>query len=236
MRFMRKENAALRLAVLTAALALFCLLRPMDRAHPRNSVRHDPSEQTSIATANFAVADFDGDRKPDLATVEMERGASTGDARYSIRFQLATGNTQVFGVTAPAGGLQIVARDVNGDNVLDLLVSTQWQHQQVAVFLNDGHGNFTPARPDAYPVALSDVANRWESEPLRCEDGAALLRFPSCIQGAPEQGRSSLAPRQVGLAEPDDFRRRSALFLFSLLGRAPPRGHSPSVNTVFISV
>ena len=65
--------------------------------------------------ASFAIADFDGDRKPDFATVE-QKGSASDTTRYSIRLQLTAGATQVFGVSAPAGGLQIVARDVNGDN------------------------------------------------------------------------------------------------------------------------
>jgi hypothetical protein len=220
MRSICSKNAMKRAIVWSTMLGVLGLLAPLCRPQPGRFPQDRPTE-ASITHADFAVADFDGDRKPDLATVEMENGASTGDARYYIRFRLATGDTQVFGVTAPAGGLQVVATDVNGDNAVDLLVSTAWRHERVAVFLNDGHGNFTPVRPEAFPV-VSSVEMYWELRPSPCGDTAALLRFVSCVQGEPEQSRSGRSPRQIGIAQADLFLQRSELFLFSLLGRAPP--------------
>ncbi len=88
-----------------------------------NSTRHSQASVLGI-NSYFAIADFDGDQKPDLATIEVQKGSSSRTTLYSIRFQLTAGIAQVFGVTAPSGGLQIVARDLNGDNALDVLVTT----------------------------------------------------------------------------------------------------------------
>jgi len=124
------------------------------------------------STSNFTLADFDGDRKPDLASVEFDRFDSAA-VRYWITFRLTTGGGQTVEVVGPLGGLDISARDVNGDAALDLIVRTAWQHQIVAIFLNDGHGHFAPADPSAFSSAMGDSFAAWlpASRP-GCQDSA----------------------------------------------------------------
>jgi hypothetical protein len=170
----------------------------------------------------FAIADFDGDQKPDLATVEIQKGSSSRSTLYSIRFQLSTGDSQVFGVTAPAGGLQIVARDVNGDNALDVLVSTAWLHEQVAVLLNDGHGNFTLAEPDAFPEDSWPCETLWKSATIPPCESAALVRFQYSAGEFEERSEFSGFPSRPGNARLPMTLGSTRLLHFSLLGRAPP--------------
>jgi len=101
-------------------------------------------------TGQFAVADFDGDSLPDIASVQVDQSAGHG-ARYRIQFSLSTGLQQVVSVMGPVGGLQIATQDVNGDEFLDLVVRSPWQEQPVAVLLNDGHGNFDAVQPASFP-------------------------------------------------------------------------------------
>jgi len=54
----------------------------------------------------FAIADFDGDQKPGLATVQIERDPA-GGTRYSIRLQLSAGEESAIGITGPQGGLGV---------------------------------------------------------------------------------------------------------------------------------
>ena len=118
------------------------------------------AQKTSIfargsAAAHFAIADFDGDNRPDLATVETGLiGAS--HARYWIGFRMSAGARQMIGVNGPVGGLEIASRDVNGDNIIDLVVSAAWLKSPVAVLVNDGHGNFTVRDPAAFSIALTN--------------------------------------------------------------------------------
>src|SRR5487761_120208 len=106
----------------------------------------------AIPDSQFAIGDFDGDRRPDLATVEISRFNSLR-SRYSISFQLSKGGPRTVGVTAAAGGLVLFARDVNGDRTLDVVLVTAWRHELVAVLLNDGKGNFSTADPRQFEIS-----------------------------------------------------------------------------------
>lgn len=185
-----------------------------------------PTQQSPDSSAqfnsSFAIADFDGDRKPDLATVEFQKSNSASTTRYSIRLNLTAGTVQVFGVTAPAGGLQIVARDVNGDNALDVLVSTAWLHQQVAVLLNDGHGNFTLAPPDAFPAFIWQCERLWNTAIMPLWESAALIRSHSSTGKLEKRNEFPGWPWQPGKTSLRISPGVSRLLDFSLLGRAPP--------------
>jgi hypothetical protein len=84
-----------------------------------------PSAPASSQGPNlsFSVADFDGDAKPDLASVQTGKSDSAHTG-YWIQLQLSAVGRQTFQIFAPMGGLQIVARDVNGDHALDLVLIT----------------------------------------------------------------------------------------------------------------
>lgn len=121
----------------------------------------------------FAIADFDGDQKPDLATVQVERDAAIG-TRYSIRLQLSAVGESAIGITGPQGGLRILPRYVNGDDAMDLVVTAAMDSHFVAVLLNDGHGKFTLAKPGAFPSVESDERIRLVAAQEAAEECAAL--------------------------------------------------------------
>jgi len=182
-----------------------------------------PSPVSSAGfNSNFAIADFDGDRKPDLATVEIQKGNSSSNTQYSIRLQLTAGGVQVFGVSAPAGGLQIVARDVNGDDALDVLVSTAWQHKQVAVLLNDGHGKFTLADPGAFQQTLRNSQADWSGATTQIYDNAAIPSSWSSAKASGVCAAAFLAGNDAELTTLCDFRFHTVQSVFGCAGRAPP--------------
>jgi hypothetical protein len=147
--------------LLLSGIATFCA------AQQENPVR------ASAVGRRFAIADFDGDLKPDLATV-LVGGSDTRTTQYSIRFELSGGAGRSISFSAPSGGLQIVPQDVNGDEIPDLVVSTQWLNRPVAVLLNDGHGNFTLADPGAFPNAMRNSQTEWSAAGAQIHDGAAI--------------------------------------------------------------
>jgi len=182
--------------------------------------------QTSPVTSagsrlTFAVADFDGDLRPDLADVGIGR-SSVSLTDYWIRFRLSAAERQTILVVAPSGGLEIAARDVNGDHAIDLIVTTVWLRRPVAILLNDGHGRFSRVDPAGFPEAFRESGLRWGSSPQQLPCGAL---------GSPPQSRCGIF--SAAAREPRDWPRvgnvsllsfgfvRSAL-LIAHLGRAPP--------------
>jgi hypothetical protein len=133
---------------------------------------------------SFSVADLDGDSKPDLASVEDGTSDSTR-TDYRIQVQLSAAGRQAFRIVAPIGGLQIVSRDVNGDNALDLVLTTTWFKQPVAILLNDGHGSFTRLDPDAFPEAFTESKKSWGS----------ATEHATGVVGIPPQSREDISSR-----------------------------------------
>jgi hypothetical protein len=76
------------------------------------------------------------------------RGQSPEATDYSIRLQFSRGMEFAIGVRAPFGGLRVAARDVNGDDNLDLILTSDLDASFIEVLLNDGHGNFSVASAD----------------------------------------------------------------------------------------
>jgi len=190
----------------------------------RDQVNHALSLVSPVSSTGipqFAIGDFDGDRKPDLAEVQVEKSNSKS-TQYSIKVHLTSGSDQSIGVTAPFGGLQIVPRDVNGDNALDLVVSTSFEHQPVAIFLNDGHGNFSRAETSSFPDAFGKSDTKWKTDPTtRSTDALGVppqSNIGLCLQAESLQCyrlRAHLVPA------PNPGFLPSAL-LTSRAGRAPP--------------
>jgi hypothetical protein len=115
-----------------------------------------------------------------------------------------------------------VPRDVNGDNAPDLIVSTSFQHEPVAVFLNDGHGNFSQAEAASFPGAFTESDTNWIT--------ATTNRTTDAL-GAPSQSNIGLRLQAETLS---CYRLRADLipapnpgflpsaFVTSRAGRAPP--------------
>lgn len=158
---------------LCVASLLACLLTgfvPFGKAGTQPEGNTGPSQ----VTAQFAIADFDGDSRPDLASVQSGQCGSSA-THYFIDFRLTSGLPQTIGVTAPTGGLRLASRDVNGDDFLDVIVTTFWTNQPLAVLLNDGRGNFTQSEPSAFPRAFTASQNSRISKPNAVTDATAAL-------------------------------------------------------------
>jgi hypothetical protein len=177
------------------------------------------NSRAAIPDSQFAIGDFDGDRQPDLATVEIARFNSL-HSRYWISFQLSKGRLQTIGVTGPAGGLVLLARDVNGDRALDLVLVTAWRHELVAVLLNDGQGNFSAAEPAQFQINAVSSRTQIGIVPPLLEDRTVLSFQYSALR---DPGRKTPPAResQPALARARGFTLK--LFPSSLSSRAPPR-------------
>jgi hypothetical protein len=168
----------------------------------------------------FAISDFDGDRNPDTASIQAGPNVP-GRTDYWIQLRLSATGQQFIRLAGPAGGLQIEARDVNGDHAVDLVVTTAWFRQPVAVLLNDGHGSFSRVEPNGFPEAFREYKTNWFStfnQPIDAvgvppQQDAAICRET----GARTRLRStagSILPLHAGFLR--------SPFMMSHAGRAPP--------------
>jgi hypothetical protein len=168
----------------------------------------------------FAVADFDGDRRPDLASIEGRQN-ECGSSDYSIQIYLSEVGRQSLHLLAPVGGLAIEARDVDGNHTIDLVLSTAWGKQPVAIFLNDGHGTFSRAEPAAFPGAFSECETEFVSGSNPATDALGIAPQPGtgiCL--TEDDSGIDRSPASLILASSAGFVPDS--FLTSQSGRAPP--------------
>jgi hypothetical protein len=215
----RQRVSSATASFLRGFLALFLLASALAGAAAGADVPK-PSTLSVGPGLPFAVADFDGDNLPDLVGVQAgESGVSR--TNYWIQLQLSASGRQTISIVAPAGGLQIAARDVNGDQIPDLIFTTTWLRQPVAIFINDGHGTFSRVAPDAFPDAFRESQTGWDSSTDPIPDSVAMspqsgAGFWITTVGFPHADRQTAAvtpPTRGFLASP---------FLISSPGRAPP--------------
>ena len=179
------------------------------------------SPSISSTAAYFAIADFDGDNRPDLVTVHTGQGNSSS-TRYWIGFQLSSGLGQTIGVSAPSGGLQIVSRDVNGDSFLDVVVTTAWTNRPVAVLLNDGHGMFTRLAPSAVSTAVWSVEREWNALAVAMKDSSVAVVVRSGSEACGAGSGMAARPRGYSFRYVDNSATASLCIVASHCGRAPP--------------
>ena len=184
---------------------------------PARSTAH----REATIVPQFAIEDFDGDSRPDIAIVS-EGGSGSADNHYRIRFQLSSGGSQNIDLTAPVGGLDISSRDVNGDASLDVVITTAATNRPVAVLLNDGAGNFTASDPSAFPGAFRKSSNFWRAlaEELPETSPALYARFFSSDLEASNETFLLPVETEIFARHSNHLETRDAEA--SYLGRAPP--------------
>ena len=80
----------------------------------------------SFCDQGCAIADLDGDGRPDLAIARAEGWGPSG-FQYRIDLDLTTrAGLSSFSVFAQRGGLLLIPRDVDGDWDLDLIITSAW--------------------------------------------------------------------------------------------------------------
>ena len=205
------------------SLVVVCLFGTGFVLRGKTTVALEPASTQSLerVTGNFVIADFDGDQKPDLATVKLDR-TNSQTTNYSIQFQLSEGWQSAIGITARAGGLKLSWRDVNGDDAPDLVVRNSLDSTLVAVLLNDGHGNFTQAPTKLFSGLEKEPEFFLEVERGPQVEGVSTLPLRTSFG---EESEQAGLWRLQSSSEPIDRlteRRFSSFLSTSSTGRAPP--------------
>jgi len=201
--------------------SLLVFLPPIhrDQNHPAVQLMKFALAQGST---HFAIADFDGDLRPDLAMIRVSRYGAP-QTEYSLELKFSTGARPPIGLIGPAGGLEVFPQDVNGDQIADLVITSVMDSEFVAILLNDGKGNFTQVDRSNYP----QVGKRADSRILAPLDSPnyqfALGQgrnfygdeaFPASWQ---RHRQNSFALAQLSTCAPKEYAARWKS------GRAPPR-------------
>jgi hypothetical protein len=215
----RRRRSSLVLAGGILALAWLMFALWPSAAAASNDPRSDRASAQHIA-APVTIGDFDGDQRPDFVTADIgQRGAS--HTVYKIAIELSSGVRSTLDIAGPDGGLQLTSRDVNGDDQLDVVVTTAWTQRPVAVLLNDGQGNFKQLSPEQFPGAFPDSNSSIVSTNSEIRDSVAALlsRYDAGVY-KPIASLDSpyLARLQIPDSRSDSPVSRSSRFL----GRAPP--------------
>ena len=207
------------LAPLAKFTCLFILAVILGAVAPRACAQNTPAPSTR-PDLPFAVSDFDGDLRPDLVIVEAGR-SDRSFTDYWVQLHLSTVGSQSVRVVAPTGGLQIAARDVNGDLAPDLVLTTSWGNQPVAIFLNDGHGKFSRIDPSAFPEAFRSSTTNWTGLAYTPQDLLAVLSHSHTFT-SPAVARLPHMDSSVLCANCSDQGFLLSRNLASHPGRAPP--------------
>jgi hypothetical protein len=160
------------LLVATAAVAQQSALadsrRPSDRTVSFSGV---PSSQ--------AVADFDSDGAPDIASADRHLG-SHGSAQIDV--QLSQGSSTSFPLLATEAGVALELLDVDADRDVDIVVTPVISRTILRVLLNDGRGRFSAGTEAVIASAVVRLGSRSGGRTFR--DGAR----PSVLEGSAPPG------------------------------------------------
>lgn len=159
-------SCALPLALL---FGLYCAAR-----RAPEPLRHTIESTLREGALQFAIGDFDGDLQPDVAYARVAREGAPS-TEYSIELRFSSGPRSALALIAPAGGIEIAPADVNGDKITDLVVTSRFDSDFVAVYVNDGSGHFRLADPGEFPGAGKRSRSRVAQPEQRCPEQLAFL-------------------------------------------------------------
>jgi hypothetical protein len=217
-----RSKLARRIIPLPVALrvCLLVLVGSFFAGIPAQAQASNVSLPVSGSRLAFAIDDFDGDLRPDLASVQPVSKNSSGTI-YRVQFQLSAAGQQSIPLVGPSGGLRIATRDVNGDDFPDVIVSSAWREEPLAVLVNDGRGAFSLTDPTSFPRAFGGSGKALNAKlPPQTDTVATTSRLPvGDFSGTKYLLHASPARGSIPRANSASFR---SLILGSLLGRAPP--------------
>jgi hypothetical protein len=157
------------------------------------------------------MADFNGDHKPDLATLGM---------RDQIQVQLGAGQFPIFNLLTHPSANRLSARDLDGDNDRDLVLESP-SNVPLEVWINDGAGNFHLGDLEAFRFQLSHDDPRTICSSARLVAPIRTAECPrrSILLASPFSRRPEPAGPQLSVRDLDRF---ATNVQFDIWTRGPP--------------
>ncbi len=136
----------------------------------------------SLWNRDWAIGDFDGDRRSDLVRAER---LDSNTQRYLVQIQFSSSKAESrfgFALTDSAE-VNLEIRDVNSDHSLDLVITAGLLRRPVGLWINDGTGSFAEADASLFPESVWRPPSCLSSEPSSTGTAAADLGIsPFCLQ------------------------------------------------------
>lgn len=112
-----------------------------------------------LSGPRFAIADFDGDNKPDGALL-LEPAPFLGSGSFQLELHFTGHNNSNINFQSPEPDVIVAAMDIDHDGDIDIVIQQSVTHKGLQVWINDGHGNFEKGRIEDYPSAVAPTGNQ----------------------------------------------------------------------------
>ena len=207
--------------VFVCLLALLGLLIRGGNTRANDSQVFAAGHGLPAAMDTFAIDDFDEGFAPDIASVQPVSSNSSG-TNYIVQLQFGSGERRSICLAAHWRDVRIVARDVNGDRIPDLIISSAWSEGPHAALINEGNGAYSPVDPSSVQALSRESKQSLNWPRPQASEPAARSPF-SGERGCTKTKRTGHTCSTKRLVyRPNSILVRCPL-LVSLPGHAPPR-------------
>jgi hypothetical protein len=165
------------------------------------------------------VADFNTDGTPDVAIADRV-AHPLGAPSFTIEFAVSGLQSKTVAFESDQDALTVRVSDVDHDNDLDLVVSAAFSHEVVAVWLNDGSGDFEPSTAFSFAAEI-EPRHTVDAPGPSCAVSSNGLA-PRSTAGMPCAGRWTMAVLRRSNITVQPKRLQPALLSSALSSRAPP--------------
>lgn len=154
--------------------ALFVVLAPFVRAQDGAQGALSRLSFTAPLDGTLAIADLDGDHKPDGAILLKSNWLGP---RHNLSIQLHftdRPNTELT-FESNSQALTVRAWDIDQDGDIDLVVEETFSHKPISVWINEGHGDFHEGRIQDYPSLATTGSTQIQAPPDQQDHPALSL-------------------------------------------------------------
>jgi hypothetical protein len=130
----------------------------------------------------LALADFDGDDKPDGAIL-LQSDVSRGQGNFELELHFTGRSNTDIKFQSPEPSVTVEALDIDHDGDIDLVIEQSLTRKRLQVWINDGHGNFERGRMEDFPSVVV---------PIRDKVGSSERLEPSVLSLPSQRGFESM--------------------------------------------